>query len=108
MFRSYQLTLTGAAQRLSDALGDGVGVVNPVNNFALRLIMFQGLKANTNDIFVGHNSSVSSTIHGFRVDATDSAQPIIIGGFDEGPIKLSDFWVLGTANEVLVVAAVAV
>jgi len=105
-FKAYQLTLNGNAQRLSDIFGDGVGVVNAANDIPFRTVTFQGLKANTNDIFVSDANTISSTIHGFRVDSTDSALPIILGGYDSGGIKLSNFWVLGINAEVLLISGI--
>src|SRR5678816_1776822 len=99
---SYQLTLSGVAQRLT--LAFPADDRNPGGKYdvPLRVISFQGLKANTNDIFVGTDALVSSTVHGFRVDATDSAPPITFGSFDTGGSRFSDYYVVGTANEVLV------
>lgn len=111
MFKSYQLTLTGAVQRLSDVLltippaksGDAPPAAT---DLPFRQITLQGLKANTNDIFIGDTNLVSSTVHAFRIDSTDSQPPFVLGNFDTGPIKLSDFWVKGTAAEVLTVGGI--
>jgi hypothetical protein len=107
-FVTYQLTLNGAAQRLSNVYGGAANaaIPSPVTDIPYRTVTFQGLKANTNDIFVGNTSSVSSTVHGFRIDPTDTQAPIVLGSYDSGPLKLSDFWVLGTSTEVLVVSGV--
>lgn len=109
-FKSFQLTLNGNAQRLSDVLlaaGVPSGTLPPAAlDLPYRTLTFQALKANTNDIFIGDTNGVSSTVHGFRVDSTDSALPIILGGYDSGPLKLSDYWVKGTNAEVLIVGGV--
>lgn len=111
-FKVVQLTLSGAAQQLSTALsttpaaGETVSPRTRWENAPLRTITFQGLKANDADIFVGDSSAVSSSVHAFRIDPGDTAPPIVLGGHDEGPMKLADFWVLGTAAQVLCVGIV--
>jgi hypothetical protein len=109
-FISYQLTLNGNVQRLSDALPNGGldarGQLDPTFDVPLRAVTFQGLKANTNDIFIGSTNLVSSTVHAFRVDSTDSAPPIIVGSYDGGGSKPSDFYVKGTNAEVLLFGGV--
>lgn len=106
-FRSYTLTLTGAAQRLSDVYGDGAGVANPANDIPYRALYLQGLAANTNLIYVGMDNTVTSSNHGFRITAADTDQPFpLIPPTPGGPLHLSDFWVLGTADEVLCVGGI--
>ena len=110
-FKAYQLTLSGAAQRLSNAYGLGampspVTVAFAAADLPLRQITLQALTAVAAIIYVGDSSAVSATVHGFRIDPTDTQQPIVLGPFESGPIKLSDFWVLGTANDVLVIGAI--
>lgn len=105
----YTLTLSGAIQNLSAAFP--ADVVDPVNKAdldpPLRAIWFQGEKANTNDVFLG-GSNQATTLKGsspinysFRVDPGDTAPPIIIGSFDSGGTKFSDWYVIGTAGEKL-------
>lgn len=111
-FKVVQLTLNGAAQQLSTAFSTTVAAgetVSPRTRWEtapIRTITFQMLKASSNDCFVGDSSAVSSSVHAFRVDATDTNPPIVLGGHDEGPMKLADFWVLGTNAEVLCVGIV--
>jgi len=110
-FKAYQLTLTGVAQRLSNAYGLGPMPSPVTSEFAaadipLRQISFQALTAAGADIYVGDSSAVSSTVHGFRVDPANTQQPFVLGPFDCGPMKLSDFWVLGTTGEVLLIGAI--
>ena len=110
-FRSYVLNLTGAAQRLSDAYGVSAafpaGAPNPSLDITYRSLYLQGLKANANDVFVGMDNTVSSTNHGFRIDPGDTAQPITLEPSSPGsPLHLSDFWVIGTADEDLCIAGV--
>lgn len=111
-----QLTIPASGvARLSDAFNlVPLGAATPITDQAfvardvpLRWISFQALKAASTDFFIGDLPTVSSTIHGFRVDPTDTLPPIVIApGGESGPIKFSDFYVAGTAGSVLVVAAV--
>lgn len=111
-FKAYQLTLPASGvARLSDAFGLASTVAETDVEFVkrdvpLRVITLQSLKANTNDIFIGDSALVSSTVHGFRVDPADTAPPLILGPFESGPIKLSDFYAKGTANDVLVIGTI--
>jgi hypothetical protein len=108
-FKAYQLTLTGVAQRLSNAYavpGSDTSVAFVTADIPLRQVFLQALTAVAAIIYVGDSALVSATVHGFRIDPTDTQQPIVLGPFDCGPIKLSDFYVLGTANDVLVIGAI--
>lgn len=101
-FRDSTLTLNAAAQRLSSVYS------NPDpsqgDNICLRGVMFQGDGANAGAIFVGSSNLVSSSVYAFRIPAAVAgvpAAPIIIGDFEGGPFRLSDFWVIGTNAEKL-------
>lgn len=110
-FRHYTLTLTGAAQRLSDVLfapssnkpaGSDPGALLDV---PLKQIIFAAVPANANVVYVGgSNAVVSATSHAFSLDPTEATMsgPVTIGPFtDCGPLKLSDFYVLGTNAQLL-------
>lgn len=108
MVRSYALTLTGAIQRLSDVYGDGAGVINAVNDIPYRTLVLQGAKAGA-DVFVGGDNlalTLSSTKFGVRLDPTAAAPPVVLGGYDMGPLKLSDIYVLGTNTQIMTVLGV--
>lgn len=110
-FRSYVLVLTGVAQRLSDAYGVSAafpaGTPNPATDITYRSLYLQGLAANSHDVFVGMDDTVSSSNHGFRVGSTDTDQPIRLEPSSPGsPLHLSDFWVVGTNGETLCIAGV--
>lgn len=110
-YKAYQLTLTGAAQRLSDVFGLPATTPESAAAFVsldipFRQLSFQSLKANAADIFIGDGPTVSTTVHAIRVDPGDTQPPIILGHFDDGPMKLSDFYVIGTANDVLLVGGI--
>ena len=102
--RHYVLTLSGAAQQLSSVLP--VTQRGGAQDEALRFLTLQPGKANTNDVFVGATSAVSSSVYGMRLDPTDTQAPTELGTHDAGPIKLSDVWVIGTADEKLHVLAI--
>lgn len=100
--KDYTLTLSGAAQCLTEVLPAANQKVGDANDLPCRLISFQhdsdqGAAA----IYVGSTNAVSATAYGFRIDPTSTAPPIIMGHFDNAPYKLSSFWVLGTKGQKL-------
>ncbi len=98
--RDYSLTLNGSAQRLSTVLSDPT-VGGPMDA-AFRQLLFSAAPGNTAAVYVGSTSSVSSTVHGFSLDPTQASQlPVSVGPFETGPVKLSEFYVLGTNAEIL-------
>jgi len=105
-WRHYALTLSGSAQRLSSVLGD----TQPggTQDVACRQILLAADPANTAVVYVGGASPVvSATSHAFSLDPTQASQgPVSIGPFNAGPVKLSEIWALGTANERLMIGIV--
>jgi hypothetical protein len=73
-------------------------------------LLFQALKANTNDIFVAAKkdapAGATSANHGFRVDSTDAVQPIAIRRGQGAALRLGDFSIAGTAGESLLIFGV--
>jgi hypothetical protein len=102
---SYQVTIAATAtpQRLTSAFPADDRNPGGKYDVPLRVISFQALKATANDIFVGTDTLVSSTVHAFRVDPGDTQPPIIFGSFDTGGSRFSDYYVSGTANDVLLI-----
>lgn len=90
--RHFNMTVGAVAKRLSDVYGDGVGVVNPVNDIPYRQLWLQ---AETADIKIG-GSAVSTTVYGTNLVSTAPAAPMVLGPYDSGPIKLSDIWAIST------------
>jgi len=91
--RSYQLVLAAAAQRLSNVYG-GASVNNAINaaqDIPYRQILLQATGA---DAVLGMDDQVAAGTYGTLVDSTD-LQPVTLGPFDTGPLKLSDIWVAG-------------
>ena len=99
--RDFTLTLNGSAQRLSTVLAD----TQPggTRDEAYRQIVLAADPANTAAVFVGASSSVTSSNFGFSLDPTQATAKDreSIGPFNDGPIKLSEIWVIGTNNEKL-------
>ena len=103
--RHFDLTLTGVAQRLSTAIPAVAGAAGP--DEAYKQLIFSSAPGNAAVIYVGATSSVSSTSHGFSLDPTQATQqPVSVGPFGSVSVKLSEFWVLGTNNEILHVLGV--
>lgn len=103
---AYSLTLTGAAQRLTDVLPTpppGYNKVGGPDDVSIRQLVLQGHHANTARIFVGDDENVSVTDYGFYLPIpSGSPLPVILGPFsNSGPMRLQNFWVIGTNNEVL-------
>ena len=105
-FRHYVLTLSGVAQRLSSVLAN----TEPggPQDVACRQILLAADPANTAVVYIGGASPTgSSTSHAFSLDPTQASQgPVSIGPFDAGPVKLSEVYALGTANERLMIGIV--
>lgn len=92
--RSYQLTLAAAAKRLSQVYGDADSLANQINeanDIPYRYLMLQATGA---DAYIGVDSTTTSTTYGTKVASADT-QPISLGHYDAGPIRLSDIWVAG-------------
>lgn len=105
-WRTYSLTLSGAAQRLSSVLTNTTPGGD--EDVAYQQLILAADPANGNVIYVGSNSSVSSTVHGFSLDPTQATAKDreSIGPFPTGRIKLSEIWVIGTASQRLMIAGV--
>jgi len=96
--RHYNLLLTGAVQRLTSLFT--APVVGSREDLPFRQLIFSADPANGAAIYVGAAAAVTATDHGFSLDPTQaSQQPVAVGPFESGAVKLSDFYVLGTNNE---------
>ena len=91
--KAFNMTVAAVAKRLSDVYGDGVGAVNAANDIPYRQIILQ---AETADIFIG-GPLVSTTVYGNKIVNAAPAAPLVLGPFDTGPIKLSDFYAVSTS-----------
>jgi len=108
MFLHRVLALTGVAQRLNTALADPT--VGGIQDLPLRQITFQALPANGNPIYIGGEATSSPVVtaasYAIYIPAPTQgvpAPPIIIGAYDAGPLRLSDFSALGTAGQGLAI-----
>lgn len=90
--RSFNLSLTGAAKRLSDVYGGAAGVINAADDIPYRQLC---LEAETAAVQIGSANTVSATIYGNSI-ATGAT--LILGPYETGPLKLSDLWAFGTAT----------
>lgn len=108
-FQHYNLTITAAARRLSDALTIPPGAPLAAMDVPLRAITLQG-NTDSAAMHIGGDNTVSATVWGVRIPAAAGgipAAPITFGPFsNSGPIKLSDFWVFGTANDILHISVI--
>jgi len=92
--RHFNLTLAAAAQRLS------VVYANPAiggpDDIPYRQLFFSAAGAVA---YVGDDADVSTTDYGVRVEVAAAGDyPIVIGSFDTGPLKLSNFWAAGAGS----------
>lgn len=87
----YTLTLGGAAENLATALG----LTTAAQNIPFKMVTFQA--GGAADVFIGSTNTVSSTNYGFR--AITAQGPVYLEGQGDGPIKLSQIFVIGTAAQ---------
>lgn len=105
-FNHYSLTLSGVAQRLSSVLA--VPTVGGEQDFACLQVLLAADPANAAAVYIGSSSSVSSTSHAFSLDPTQASQnPVSLGPFQMGCVKLSEIWVIGAANERIMIGLIA-
>lgn len=104
-FKQLVVTLTGAVQRVSDALT--VTTPSGRDDVSCRQITFAADPANANVVYVG-DANVSSTAHAFALDPTQATAKDreSIGPFEAGPVRLSDFYVIGTNAQRLMIGYV--
>jgi hypothetical protein len=93
------IAATGVAQRVSDSLADPT--VGGVSDIPFRQFTVQAGAGNGNPGFLG-GPGVTVLDYGIRVPAPVGgipAEPIVLGGFDTGPVKPSHVWIVGTQDE---------
>lgn len=89
--RSYSLALAAGSKRLSDVYGDGTSVVNATNDIPYRQIIISATGATG---YIGAATGVT-TVTGTPVAV---GTPLTLGPFSTGPMKFSDFWVIGAGS----------
>ncbi len=101
----HVLTLDGAVQRLSSVLADSA--LGGADDIPLRTISLQPRGSNDNPIYVGGGNAdpvvITATNYGVRLEKGATGvppAPFILGEHDVGgPLRLSNFYVLGTATQ---------
>ena len=113
MFLDSYVALTGVAQNLGDEIFGGLAALYPdieqVRQIALRTLILQPDGGNSDPIYVGGDANVGAAKYAFRLEGavtTIPPAPFILGEHETGPMKPKDFWVLGTAGEILHVGIV--
>jgi hypothetical protein len=100
-FKQYALVVGAAppASRLSDVYGDGVGVVDARNDIPYRQIILQADPANGGPVYIGDSDLIAPDNAAFVLQPTvDKLPAITLGPFDSGPLRLSDFWAVGSGG----------
>lgn len=98
MIRHHTLTMTGSAQRLSDAITDAL-------QLPIRTISLQPYAANAAVAYLG-SAGVSASSYGVRfeipVDSIPQA-PFVLGEYHTGWVKLDELYVIGANTEKLAI-----
>lgn len=96
---SYALVLSGTAQRASNAYGGASAgnAINPAQDIPYRQLL---LWADNADGFMGGEGVTTAT--GGKIDSSENL-PTRLGPFDQGPLKLSDIWLVGSGATVRIV-----
>ncbi len=99
--KHHVLTLDGTVQRLSEILPDQE--TSGPDDVPLRTVSLQPRGTNAAAVYVGATDTVSATNYGVRLEAGDTGvppAPFLLGEHDVGgPLRLSNFYVLGTDTE---------
>lgn len=109
MTSHYVLALTGSPVRLSSVLAGA-------EDASLSALWMQPRATNANPVYLGTDDGITSTDYGVRFDAPVGGvppPPFNVGEFSgtprpspRSPLKLADFYVLGTSGEFLHLLAV--
>lgn len=101
-YQHLTVTLTGAAQQL-------IANITATQNIPIREITFQEDGSNGNAVFIG-GATVTTADYGIRIPVPVTnvpAAPVKLGPYAwSGPMKLGDFWIIGTAGQKLHVSYV--
>lgn len=104
------LTLNGTAQRLSQVYASGAANAEPSadQNIPFRQLWLQADPANANVVYLGADALVTSINHGVSLDPTQATAQdrVSMGPFSSGPVKLSDFWAIGTNAQRLMILGI--
>lgn len=109
--KAYTLTLSGSSENLASALAAAGATITPggEGDGSFASVILQSNQDNAGDIYIGNNGqTVTSASYGTRLEANAEVAPAV-REFDAAggsSLRLSDFVVLGTANEKLHVLGV--
>ena len=105
-FKHYAVTLSGVAQNVATALG--LDLNGQEATLPYRQLIFSADPANTAVLYVGDDNAISAADHGFSLDPTQATamDKVSVGPFPSGAVKLKEFFVLGTADQRLMIAGV--
>lgn len=92
--RHYQLTLSGSAEQLSAAIADASRSDLLDKNIAVEWVVLQANENNNDSVRIGGDSTLTAT-DGIGLDAADAPFTLT------GPLRLSDIWIIGTADDML-------
>lgn len=97
--RTYTVPAGAPTQSLKVALPDGQSIhEGGQHDTMLAAVTFQLLSGTK--VFIGGSADVSSTDHAIGLATTN--EPVVV----PGPVRLSDFFVTGTAGDVLTIGTV--
>jgi len=96
MVRTFQLALAATQKRLSDVYGGAAGVLDPKTDVPYRQLILQAEAAAA---FIGSDpATLSTTVYGNKIDNTNTGSGLILGPFNQGPLRLSDLYALGSGS----------
>ncbi len=96
MVDHYDLTLTGVAQQVSDVLPAAQDDVPALS------IQFEIQEDDTNAAFLGGDNTVTATSYGVRLPPIRAAEPLAEPRVFRGvKLRLREFWITGTAGDVV-------
>jgi hypothetical protein len=99
MIDHYSLTLDGSAQQVSDVLPAATRERDDVPALS---IQFEIQEDDTNAAFIGGDDTVSATEYGVRVPPIRAAEPLTEPRIFRGvKLRLREFWITGTAADVV-------
>jgi len=113
-FKQFKLTIPiSVPTRLSDVYGAGAGIALAQDDIPYRqIILTDDPEDPAAAIYIGASNLVSSSNFAFYLLVVEIAgtaaatSPIILGPFETGPMKLSDFWAFSTAAQALYIGGI--
>ncbi len=104
MIDHYDLTLSGAAQQVSDVIPAATREQLDVPALS---VQFEIDDEDTNPAFIGGDDSVTATSYGTRLPAVRAAEPLTeVRVFRGVKLRLREFWIIGTAADVVHITVV--